>query len=139
MMNPSQPMTSCDAANSWMMCGRFNSSEHSEHVTEPLPQRYRRRRDCKSGWVLFFLSHSSIVCADCSNASVLPSSGHLVTCEHDSMQQLQLGHIGLLPSWCARNFMVPAIPRTCFAAQTWKSQGRSCYVRWTKVQSTAPN
>ena len=105
MMNPSQPMTSCDAANSWMMCGRPNSLEHSEHVTEPLPRRYQRRRDCKSGWVLFFSSHSSIICADCLNASILPSSGHLVTCMHDSMQQLQLGHIGLLPSWCARNFM----------------------------------
>jgi hypothetical protein len=121
MINPSQQMMSCDAANSWMMCWRSDSLEHSEHFVEPLPQRYRRRRDCKSGWVLFFSSHCSIICADCSNASVLPTSGHLSTCEHDSTQKLQLGHIGLLSSWCARNFIVPAIPRTCLAAQTWES------------------
>ncbi len=115
-------MTSCDAGNSWMMCRRFNSLEHSEHVVEPLLRRYQRRRVFKSGWVLFFLSHCSIICADCSNASILPSSGHLALYEHDSMQPLQLGHIGLLSSWCARNVMVSAIPRTCFIAQTWRAK-----------------
>ena len=83
------------------------------HDLAPLPRRYRRRSDCRSGWVLFPSSHCFIICADCSNASVLPSSGHLPTCAHDSTQHLQLGHIGLLSSWCFRNFIVPAIPRMC--------------------------
>ena len=95
MMNPSQPMTSCDAANSWMMCGRFNALEHLEHVVEPLPQRYRSRRDCRSGWDLFSLSHLSIISADCSKASNLPPSGHQAMCEHVSAQPLQLDTYGI--------------------------------------------
>ncbi len=129
MMNPSQPMTSCDAANSWMMCGRFNASEHSEHVVEPLLRRYRSRRDCRSGWDLFSSSHLSIISADCSKASDLPPSGHHAMCEHVSAHPLQLGHLRHLSSWWARKNIVLAMPRTCFPAQIWKSQGRSCSVR----------
>jgi hypothetical protein len=136
MMNPSQPMTSCDAANSWMMCGRFNALEHSEHVVEPLLWRYQSRRDCRSGWDLFSSSHLLIISANCSKASNLPPSGHCVIV---SAQPLQLGHLRHLLSWWARKDIVPAMPRTCFAAQIWKSWGRSCSVRWTEVQSTASN
>ena len=139
MMNPSQLMTSCEAANSWMMCGRFNALEHSEHVVEPLPWRYQSRRDCKSGWVLFSLSHFSIISANCLKASNLPPSGHHAMCEQVSMQPLQLGHLRHLSSWWARKDIVPAMPRTCFAAQIWKSQGRLCSVRWMEVQSTVLN
>ncbi len=138
IINPSQPMMSCDTTNSWMMWERSNSSEHLEHVVEPLLRRYQRRRDCTSGWVLFFSSHCSIICADCLNASVLPTSWHHPTCEQDSTQLLQLGHIGLLSSWCARNFIVPAMPRS-LAAQTWKSLGRLCNVRWMDGQFTSSN
>ncbi len=132
-------MMSCDAANSWMMCGRLNASEHLEHVVEPLPRRYQSRRDCRSGWDLFSSSHLFIISADCLKASNLPPSGHRAMCEHVSAQPLQLGHLRHLSSWWARKDIVPAMPRTCFAAQIWKSQGRLCSVRWMEVQSTVLN
>ncbi len=124
MMNLSQPMTSCDATNSWMMCGRFNASEHSEHVVEPLSRRYRSRRDYRSGWVLFSLSHLSIISANCSKASNLPPLGHRAMCKHISLQPLQLGHLRHLSSWWARKDIVPAMLRTCFCHRPWPYGGK---------------
>jgi hypothetical protein len=37
MTKLSHPMTSCNSANSWMVCGRFRAVEHLENERAPLP------------------------------------------------------------------------------------------------------
>ncbi len=130
---------SCDSANSWIICGRFRAVEQLEHKRVPLPQRYWRRRDQRSGWVMFLSSHNSTSSVYWAKARVHPTSGHHATCLHNSLHSWQLGHIGLLLFWCARNFILPAIPRTCLAALTWHSWGRSWSVWWTDIQSMELN
>jgi hypothetical protein len=51
MTKLSHPMTSCESAHSWNTRGRLRSLEHSTHVIDPHPRRYRRRRSFKSGFV----------------------------------------------------------------------------------------
>ncbi len=127
----SHPMTSCDLANSWKLCGRLRANEHSTHVNEPRPQRYLRRRDCRSGCVFWSPSHYSTPCMDCVNAATRPILGQWAIWVHVFPQSWQLGHNGLLPSWCTKNFIVPAISRTFFAAHIWKSRGKSWSIWWT--------
>jgi hypothetical protein len=54
-------------------------------------------------------------------ASVQPDSGHQATCLQVLTLVLQLGHSGHLLFWWANNFIVPAMPRLCFAAQSCSS------------------
>lgn len=50
---------------------------------------------------------------DCVNASALPILRHWAICVHVLAQSWQLEHSGLLPFWCAKNFILPATPKTC--------------------------
>ncbi len=139
MTKPFQPTTSCDTANYWRMWGKLRSTEHLKQKIVPLPLSQQSRRRFKSGCVQFLSSHASTPCIGCTNAAVLPSSGHCAMCMHVSLHTRQLGHNGLLLSWFTRYFIVPAIHRTCFAAQSWNSLGRLWSVRWIDFLSTESN
>jgi hypothetical protein len=123
----------------YVLCGKLRSTEHSTQVTVPLPRRHHRIRSFRSGCVRFASSHASILCVNCANAVARPTSGHCAMCLHISLQLLQLGHRGLLPSWCERNIIVPATPRTCFAAHNWHNPGSLCSGQWIDFWSTALN
>ena len=114
----SHPMTYCDTANSLMMCGMLRAVEHLAQMMVPLPRRYLGRSDHRLRCVLFFSIHISTPVTDCMNACVHPVLGHLAMCLHNSKHSRQLGHKGLLISWCKRKCIVPATPRTCLAAHT---------------------
>ncbi len=92
MTKLSQPITSCDTANSWIMWGKLSVTKYSKHVIEPLPLRYRRSRGGRLGWVLFLFSHTSTPCTDCLKAKVRPALWHCATCLHNSLHSRQLGH-----------------------------------------------
>ncbi len=132
-------MTSCNSANLWKIYGGFEASEDSKHIRVPLPWRYLSRRDCRSRCVLCCLSHFSNPCVDCTNAAACPTSGHHAMCLQVSVHSRQLGQSGFLSSWCAKKIIVLAMPSTCLAGQTWKSQGRLWSVRCTDIQSTESN
>jgi hypothetical protein len=120
MMKLSQPMMSCNSANSCIICGRLIAIEHLKHKIEPLLQRYWRRAVLRAGSVLLFSSHCSNPCADYSKAWTRPASGQRAMCLHISLHLLQLRQSGLLSSWGARNSIVPVIPTsTVWCTPTW--------------------
>jgi hypothetical protein len=84
MINLSQLMIYCDAANSWMMCGRSNSLEHLEHVVEPLLRRYRRRSDYNLG-------------GSCSSQAIAPSSVPIAQTQASSLPPGTFRHVRTIP------------------------------------------
>ena len=131
------PILSCKIVNSWTIDGR--SPTHSTQEVSPRPSAYSEMTETRSGCVSFSLIHLVSSTTDCENASVRPAYGQRAMCAHVFSHDRQLGHVGSRPSWCVRNFIVPAIPRTCLAAQTLNNLGTECRVLWTNSQSSSSN
>ncbi len=121
------------------MCGRLRLSKHSRHVIVPFLLKYWINRSDRLGCVWWAAIHLSTSCIDCINAAARPISGKCAMFLHVSLHSRQLGHNGFLSTWYARNYIVPAIPKTCFDAHDWNSLGKLWSVRWMDFQSTRSN
>ncbi len=115
-MKFSHPILSCKVLNSWTIDG--SSPVHLMQEISPLLWAYFKMTEMRSGCISFSFIHLESSFTNCKNASMRPTSGQWRMCVHVSSHNWQLGQVDSWPSWCAKNFIVPAIPRTCFEAQT---------------------
>ena len=139
MTKLSHPIMSCAVAYSRRIGGRSRLLAHSRHVVVPRPRKYLRSKAFALRCVPEVSIHFLTTFVDSWNAASWYTSGQQAMCLHVSLHSWQLGHRGLRPSWCDRNSMVPATPRTCLDAHSWNSCDRSWSVLKTDLQSMALN
>lgn len=80
-----------------------------------------------------FMCWNYLLTTDPSKASVRPGQDprnkqYDIIWAQSLTSMQQLGHRDWRPSWCDRNFIMPAISNTCLEAQSWKSLGMTEYV-----------
>ncbi len=123
----SHPILSCKVANSQTNDNR--SPVPSMQVALPCPWTYFEMTVARSGCVSFIRIHQESPATASKNASVRPALRQRAMWVHVSLHAWQLVQVGSCPSWCARNFIVPAIPSMCFAAHigiAWAPSAESC-------------
>ncbi len=113
------------------------SSAQAIQETCPWPRTYVEMTALTSGWVTFSDIQEVMQAMDCSKATVRPASGHTATCRQVSSLARQLGQLQSRPSWCDRNFIMPAIPNTCFDAHNRNNRGTECKAECTSGQPTS--
>ena len=113
IMKLSQPITSCAAAYSQRIGGRLRPLAHSRHIVVLQPHKYLRSKTFTLECVPKVSIQFSTVFVNSWRAAARPTSWQWAMCLHVLSHSWQLGHRGLRPPWCNRNFIVPAMPRTC--------------------------